>query len=106
MKVGILVGGRGTRLTGGEEASPKALYEIGGKPIVWHIMKMYAAAGFNEFILLLGYKAQEIIDYFVHRLPFQERDITLRIGDAIDRQFITPHKKPFGKIILCHTGIK
>ncbi len=105
MKVGILVGGRGTRLTSGEEAPPKALYEIGGKPIVWHIMQMYAAAGFNEFILLLGYKAQEIVDYFVHRLPFQERDITLRIGDAIDRQFITPHKEPFGKIILCHTGL-
>ena len=69
MKVIILVGGRGTRLTAGEAAHPKALFEIGGRPIIWHIMKLYSHAGFHDFVLTLGYRAQDIVDYFVHRLP-------------------------------------
>jgi glucose-1-phosphate cytidylyltransferase len=105
MKVGILVGGRGTRLMSGEEAPPKALYEIGGRPIIWHIMQMFAAAEFNEFVLLLGYKAQEIVDYFVHRLPFEGRDISLQIGDAISRKFLTPGQQALWEVILCHTGL-
>ena len=106
MKVGILAGGRGTRLMSGGEAPPKALYEIGGMPIVWHIMQMYAVAGFREFVMLLGYKAQQIVDYFVHRLPFEGRDVSLTLDDTITRQFLTPgyHQSPW-QIILCHTGL-
>ncbi len=105
MKVGILVGGRGTRLTSGEEASPKALYEIGGKPIIWHIMQMYAAADFTEFVLLLGYKAEKIVDYFVHRLPFEDRDLSLQIGDTITRKFLSPGQQSPWQVILCQTGL-
>lgn len=58
----ILCGGRGTRM--GQEDLPKAMFKVGDKPILWHIMKIYADFGFNDFILLLGYKKEKIIEYF------------------------------------------
>ena len=66
MKVVILAGGMGTRL--GEETAfrPKPMIEIGGKPVLWHIMKIYAAHGFNEFVIALGYKAETIKQYFLN----------------------------------------
>ena len=57
MKVVILAGGFGTRLSEYTESIPKPMVTVGGKPILWHIMNSYANAGFNEFILALGYKA-------------------------------------------------
>ena len=62
MKVVILCGGKGTRLAEETVMRPKPMVEIGGKPILWHIMKNYAAHGFNEFVLALGYKADYIKD--------------------------------------------
>ena len=62
MQVVILCGGRGTRMGSGD--LPKAMFPIGGKPILWHIMSMYAFYGFSEFILCLGYKGKAIKDYF------------------------------------------
>ncbi len=64
MQTAILCGGEGTRLREYTEAIPKPLIEIGGKPILWHIMKMYSHYGHNEFILLLGYKGEKIREYF------------------------------------------
>jgi glucose-1-phosphate cytidylyltransferase len=64
MKVVILCGGKGTRLKELTEEVPKPLVEIGGKPILWHIMKIYSHYGFNDFILCLGYKARMISEYF------------------------------------------
>lgn len=64
MKVVILAGGLGTRLMEETEARPKPMVEIGGKPILWHIMKIYESHGFNDFIICLGYKAQSIKEYF------------------------------------------
>lgn len=104
MKVAILAGGRGTRLLGGEDAHPKALFEIGGRPIVWHIMNIYAAAGMNEFLLLLGYKADEIIDYFVNRLPFQGRDLRLRVGGAAAPECLSGGNSDWD-VTLCQTGL-
>jgi glucose-1-phosphate cytidylyltransferase len=60
----ILCGGKGTRLRERTEAIPKALVEIGGKPIVWHVMKIYASVGFRRFVLCLGYKGELIREYF------------------------------------------
>ena len=56
MKAVILAGGLGTRLSEETEARPKPMIEIGGKPIIWHIMKIYSAHGVNEFVVCLGYK--------------------------------------------------
>ena len=64
MKVVILAGGFGTRLSEYTESIPKPMVTVGGKPILWHIMNSYAKAGFNEFILALGYKADSIKQYF------------------------------------------
>lgn len=66
MKVALLAGGLGTRL--GEETSlrPKPMVEIGGKPILWHIMKIYSHYGFNEFVILAGYKSEYIKSYFLN----------------------------------------
>ena len=66
MKVVILAGGLGTRLMEETDSRPKPMVEIGGKPILWHIMKIYQSYGFNEFIICLGYKAHLIKDYFLN----------------------------------------
>jgi glucose-1-phosphate cytidylyltransferase len=64
MKVGILAGGRGSRLAEETEVRPKPMVEIGGYPILWHIMKQYASYGFNDFVIALGYKGEYIKKYF------------------------------------------
>jgi len=76
MKVVILAGGLGTRLSEETELKPKPMVEIGGKPILWHIMKIYSYYGFNEFVILTGYKSHMIKDYFVHYYQ-QYSDITV-----------------------------
>lgn len=60
MKVAILAGGRGSRMAEETEARPKAMVEIGGRPILWHIMKIYAASGFSDFVIAVGYKGDVI----------------------------------------------
>lgn len=76
MKVVILCGGKGTRLREETEYKPKPLVLIGGKPILWHIMKIYSHYGYNDFVLCLGYKADMIKDYFL-RLHESVNDFTL-----------------------------
>jgi glucose-1-phosphate cytidylyltransferase len=66
MKVAILAGGLGTRLSEETTIKPKPMVEIGGKPILWHIMKTYASYGYKEFVVALGYKGEIIKDYFLH----------------------------------------
>ena len=66
MKVIILAGGFGTRLSEETDLIPKPLVKIGGKPILWHIMKQYSAFGYNEFVILLGYKGHMIKEYFAN----------------------------------------
>lgn len=76
MKVVILCGGQGTRMKEETEFKPKPLVLIGGKPILWHIMKIYAHYGYNEFILALGYRGDMIKEYFLHWNTFLN-DFTL-----------------------------
>jgi glucose-1-phosphate cytidylyltransferase len=66
MKVVILAGGMGTRISEETDIRPKPMIEIGGKPIIWHIMKLYSSFGFNDFIICLGYKGFVIKEYFHH----------------------------------------
>ncbi|MEM3828796.1 MAG: glucose-1-phosphate cytidylyltransferase [Conexivisphaerales archaeon] len=66
MKVVILAGGRGSRLSEETESKPKPMIEIGGRPIIWHIMKIYSHYGFNDFVICLGYKGYVIKEYFLN----------------------------------------
>ena len=76
MKAVILAGGLGTRLFEETDLRPKPMVEIGGKPILWHIMKIYSHYGFNEFVILLGYKGYYIKEYFANYFLHQS-DITI-----------------------------
>lgn len=80
MKVLLLAGGFGTRLSEETEVRPKPMVEIGGKPILWHIMKMYSQHGFNEFVVLLGYKGYYIKEYFANYFLHQS-DITIDLSN-------------------------
>jgi glucose-1-phosphate cytidylyltransferase len=79
MKVVILAGGLGTRLMEETDSRPKPMVEIGGKPILWHIMKIYQSYGFNEFIICLGFKAHLIKDYFLNYY-LMSSDFTVDLG--------------------------
>ncbi|MFP5040093.1 glucose-1-phosphate cytidylyltransferase [Parasediminibacterium sp. JCM 36343] len=80
MKVVIFAGGLGTRISEETGTRPKPMVEIGGKPIIWHIMKGYAAHGYNEFIICLGYKGYIIKEYFMHYF-LHNSDITIDVAN-------------------------
>lgn len=80
MKVVIFAGGLGTRISEETEAKPKPMVEIGGKPILWHIMKNYSHYGFNDFVICLGYKGYIIKEYFMHYF-LHNSDITIELGN-------------------------
>ena len=101
MKVVILAGGFGTRLSEETEVKPKPMVEIGGKPILWHIMKIYSAHGFNDFVILLGYKGYVIKEYFKNYM-LHNSDFTLDYasGDTIVHE---ANREPW-RITLLETG--
>lgn len=101
MKVLILAGGYGTRL--GEETSkiPKPMVTIGGRPILWHIMKLYAAQGFKEFVILLGYKGYVIKEYFMNYFLHQN-DVTIDLANN-EVLFHNQHEEDW-KVTLLDTG--
>ena len=105
MKTIILCGGEGTRLKEETEFKPKPMVFIGKKPILWHIMKIYAYAGFNEFILALGYKADYIKDFFLNQKAFTS-DFTLRTKSH-KTTFYLSHRAEIEdfKITFVDTGI-
>jgi glucose-1-phosphate cytidylyltransferase len=80
MKVVILAGGLGTRLSEETDIRPKPMVEIGGMPIIWHIMKTYSAYGFNEFVICLGYKGYMIKEYFAN-LFLHHSDVTIDVAN-------------------------
>jgi len=102
MKVVILAGGLGTRLMEETEARPKPMVEIGGKPILWHIMKIYEAYGYNDFVLCLGYKAQSIKEYFLNYYLYNS-DVTIELEkNKVDVHF--SNSESF-KVTLVDTGL-
>jgi glucose-1-phosphate cytidylyltransferase len=80
MKVVIFAGGLGTRISEETDSRPKPMVEIGGKPILWHIMKIYSAYGLNDFIICLGYKGYIIKEYFMNYF-LHNSDITINVGN-------------------------
>ena len=87
MKVVILCGGLGTRLREETEFRPKPMVDVGGRPILWHIMKTYAHFGFHEFVLCLGYRGHVIKEYFLN-YEAMNNDFTIALGN---RHSIRPH---------------
>lgn len=81
MKVAILAGGYGTRLAELTREIPKPLVEIGGRPILWHILQFYAAQGFKEFVIALGYKGDLIKDYFINYYN-RNSNLTVDLGNG------------------------
>src|SRR3989338_9089573 len=81
MKVVILCGGKGTRLREYTEDIPKALVEVGGKPILWHVMRSFAHHGYKDFILCLGYKGNLIRRYFLDINNRLHGNFTLQLGE-------------------------
>ena len=79
MKVVIFAGGLGTRISEKTDTRPKPMVEVGGKPILWHIMKIYSEYGFNDFIICLGYKGYMIKEYFMHYY-MHNSDITIELN--------------------------
>ena len=102
MKAVILAGGLGTRISEETAMRPKPMIEIGGKPILWHIMKIYAAHGINEFIVCCGYKGYVIKEYFANYFLHMS-DVTFDMADnsmQIHRQYAEPWK-----VTLVDTGL-
>ena len=102
MKVVILAGGLGTRLSEETDLKPKPMVEIGGKPILWHIMKIYSHYGFNDFIICLGYKGYVIKEYFANYF-LHHSDVTIDLKE----NSIEVHdcKAEAWKITLVDTGL-
>jgi glucose-1-phosphate cytidylyltransferase len=103
MKVIILCGGMGTRLREETEYKPKPMVEIGGKPILWHIMKIYSHYGYKDFILALGYKGNIIRDYFLNYF-YYNNDITIQLGNKEEIIVHNHHDEEDWRVTLVDTG--
>lgn len=104
MKVVILCGGKGTRLREETEYRPKPMVPIGNRPILWHIMRTYAAHGHTEFILCLGYKGEVIKDWF-RNLHWMVSDVRLRIGEPASVDFYTDIEERGWSVTMADTGL-
>ena len=103
MKVVILAGGMGSRISEESDIKPKPMVEIGGKPILWHLMKIYSHAGFNEFIILCGYKGYVIKEYFSNYYKHLA-DMTIDLSNN-DITYHENHAEPW-KVTLIDTGLE
>ena len=104
MKTVILCGGLGTRLREETEYRPKPMVEIGGRPILWHIMKIYAHYGFRDFVLCLGYRANMIKDYFLN-YEAMNNDFTICLGREHRIIYLGDHAEQDFHVSLADTGL-
>ena len=102
MKLVILAGGLGTRISEATHLMPKPLIEIGGRPIIWHIMKIYASHGINEFIICCGYKGYMIKEYFANYY-LHNSDMTINLED--NSMEVLNNNSESWKITLVDTGL-
>ncbi len=104
MKVVVLCGGLGTRLREETEFRPKPMVEIGGRPILWHIMKTYAHYGIRDFILCLGYRGNMIKDYFLN-YEAMNNDFRISLGRQSHIEFMGAHQEQDFTVTLADTGL-
>jgi glucose-1-phosphate cytidylyltransferase len=104
VKVVILCGGRGTRIREISEISPKPMIDVGGFPILWHIMKYYSHWGHNDFVLCLGYKGELIKSFFLN-YEANTRDFTISLGDKHTIHYHGNHHERDWRITLADTGL-
>ena len=105
MRVVILCGGQGTRLREETEFRPKPLVDVGGKPILWHIMKLYAHHGFADFVICLGYRGNMIKEYFLN-YEAMNNDFTMRLGAQHQLTFHDAHREQDFRVTLADTGLE
>ena len=103
MKVVLLAGGFGTRISEESQFKPKPMVEIGGKPILWHIMKEYSAYGFNEFVICAGYKQHYIKEWFKNYFIYTS-DVTFDFTDGDKIILHEQHSEPW-KVTVVDTGL-
>jgi glucose-1-phosphate cytidylyltransferase len=104
MKAVILAGGLGSRLSEETSLRPKPMVEIGGYPILWHIMKIYAHSGFREFVLCLGYRGNMIKEYFLN-YEAMNNDFTICLGHESRIQYNGLHTEQGFEVTLADTGL-
>ncbi|MGB0741538.1 MAG: sugar phosphate nucleotidyltransferase, partial [Planctomycetaceae bacterium] len=104
MKAMILCGGQGTRMREETEYRPKPLVDIGGRPILWHIMKIYAHYGIRDFILCLGYRGSMIKEYFLQYEAINN-DFTIPLGATGEIEFHGTHSEQGIRVTLADTGL-
>ncbi|MEP7279231.1 MAG: glucose-1-phosphate cytidylyltransferase [Bacteroidota bacterium] len=103
MKVVIFAGGLGTRIAEETDTRPKPMVEIGGRPVLWHIMKIYSHYGFNDFIICLGYKGYVIKEYFMHYF-LHNADLTIDVAGN-KMEILSASTESF-KVTLAETGVQ
>jgi glucose-1-phosphate cytidylyltransferase len=103
MKIVLLAGGLGTRLREETEYRPKPMVEIGGKPVLWHIMKLFAHYGHDEFVVCTGYKSDVVKDYFLNYEALNN-DFTLRLGDRDSLEYHGAHDEGHWRVTVAFTG--
>lgn len=105
MKVVLLAGGLGTRMREETEFKPKPMVEVGGKPVLWHIMKNFAQFGLTDFVVLAGYKSQEIKRYFSNFM-LNHHDFTLTLGDPESIRYHGKNAEHDWSVTVVDTGLQ
>jgi glucose-1-phosphate cytidylyltransferase len=103
MKAVLLAGGLGTRMREETEYRPKPMVEVGGKPVLWHIMKLLSKQGINEFVICTGYKSEQIKDYFLN-YNTSNADFTVNLGKSGSVVFHGLHEEQDWQVTVADTG--
>jgi glucose-1-phosphate cytidylyltransferase len=103
MKAVLLAGGLGTRMREETEFRPKPMVEIGGKPILWHLMKIFATQGITEFVICAGYKGEQIKSYFLNYAAYNS-DFTITLGDRSSLKIHNAHHEAAWTVTVADTG--
>ena len=103
MKAVLLAGGLGTRMREETEFRPKPMVEVGGRPVLWHIMKILSAHGINDFVVCTGYKSEHVANYFANYGALN-KDFTVHLGDESTIEYHDTHDELDWRVTVAYTG--